>query len=186
LFVKFVSRPPYLPALRNHNWKAFARVYNGPDFAVNRYDAKLAAAYARWNAQLAAAAPGRTAKAPAPRARGPVAKPTLPPGRESFAPVGEIRENPRRRNVRRRHRPARLESPQHRHRSARHALPNDLAPAKQQASLMPAPVSRGGDRIPARWTSASQAVSGYMLYAWRAAMASGPGTAPTAALLRGA
>jgi hypothetical protein len=96
LFVKFVSRPPLLPALRTHNWKAFARAYNGPGFAANRYDSKLAAAYERWTRQ-----PTRGGKAPGPRRRTAVAASALPPGRESFAAVAEIRrENPRRRNVR--------------------------------------------------------------------------------------
>ena len=57
LFVKFVSRPPYLPALRAHNWAAFAKAYNGPGYAQNKYDSKLAAAYKRWSAELSQPAP---------------------------------------------------------------------------------------------------------------------------------
>jgi len=88
LFVKFISRPPLLPALRARHWKAFARAYNGPDFAANRYDERLATAYARWSE-----APG-TRKAQ-------TRVVALPPGRADFARIGEIRrENPRRRNVR--------------------------------------------------------------------------------------
>lgn len=34
--------------LRAHNWAAFARGYNGPGYAKNAYDVKLAAAFARW------------------------------------------------------------------------------------------------------------------------------------------
>lgn len=30
-----------------HNWAGFARRYNGPDYAANHYDTRLAAAYAR-------------------------------------------------------------------------------------------------------------------------------------------
>lgn len=95
LFVKFVSRPPLLPALRARNWKAFARAYNGPGFAAGHYDAKLAAAYEHWSRELAATpAPRRARRRAAPAT-------ALPPGRERFAPVTEIRrENPRRRNVR--------------------------------------------------------------------------------------
>lgn len=85
-FVKFVSRPPYLPALRNRNWKAFARAYNGPGFATNRYDGKLAAAYARWSEPQTPAATPRTRKPPAPRN---AASRGLPPGRETFAPISE-------------------------------------------------------------------------------------------------
>jgi len=91
LFVKFISRPPLLPALRSRRWKTFARAYNGPQFAAHRYDDRLAAAYARWSE--------------APRTRKPPTltdhRAALPPGRADFAPIGEIRrENPRRRNVR--------------------------------------------------------------------------------------
>ncbi len=93
LMVKFVSRPPFLPALRKHDWKAFARAYNGPGFATHAYDRRLAEAHARWTRELADDAPARTRRA---RRR-----PALPPGRDAFAPVVEIRrENPRRRNVR--------------------------------------------------------------------------------------
>lgn len=34
-------------ALRGHDWAEFASRYNGPQFARNKYDVKLAAAYAR-------------------------------------------------------------------------------------------------------------------------------------------
>ncbi|WP_208456887.1 N-acetylmuramidase domain-containing protein [Lysobacter solisilvae (ex Woo and Kim 2020)] len=92
LMVKFVSRPPFLPALRSHNWKAFARAYNGPGFATHGYDTRLAAAQARWAATLSAAAPRKAAAGKAS---------ALPPGRDGFTRIVEIRrENPRRRNVR--------------------------------------------------------------------------------------
>ncbi|HEY4193081.1 MAG TPA: peptidoglycan-binding protein, partial [Mesorhizobium sp.] len=35
-------------ALRNHDWIAFAKGYNGPAFAQNAYDRKIATAYARY------------------------------------------------------------------------------------------------------------------------------------------
>ncbi|AOA58906.1 N-acetylmuramidase family protein [Acinetobacter larvae] len=35
-------------ALKNKDWKAFARGYNGPAYAINKYDVKLAAAYKKW------------------------------------------------------------------------------------------------------------------------------------------
>lgn len=89
LMVKFVSRPPLLPALRKHDWKAFARAYNGPGYAANHYDERLAAAHARWSDTLPTSRPTRRARA------------ALPPGREGFVAIHEIRrENPRRRNVR--------------------------------------------------------------------------------------
>jgi N-acetylmuramidase/Putative peptidoglycan binding domain len=36
-------------ALRAHDWAAFARGYNGPEYARNRYDTRLAAAYQRYS-----------------------------------------------------------------------------------------------------------------------------------------
>jgi len=39
-----------LKALRNRKWPAFAKIYNGPAYADNLYDTKLARAYARHSA----------------------------------------------------------------------------------------------------------------------------------------
>lgn len=50
-FVKFVQLDPdMLKALRGRKWAAFARLYNGPAYADNLYDTKLAAAYKRHSA----------------------------------------------------------------------------------------------------------------------------------------
>jgi peptidoglycan hydrolase-like protein with peptidoglycan-binding domain len=46
-FVQFVRASKLDGALRDCNWAAFARAYNGPAYKKNRYDEKLAAAYAR-------------------------------------------------------------------------------------------------------------------------------------------
>lgn len=47
-FVAFVrSNPTLLKAIRERNWAAFARAYNGPNYTQYRYDQKMAAAYAR-------------------------------------------------------------------------------------------------------------------------------------------
>lgn len=47
-FVAFVrSEPAMHRALKARNWAEFARRYNGPAYAANRYDTRLAAAYAR-------------------------------------------------------------------------------------------------------------------------------------------
>ena len=105
LFVRFVSRPPYLAALRAKKWAAFAKAYNGPGYAQNKYDSKLADAYKRWAATLAPARPAKTgaaAKKPKKAAKTATGTATaLPPGRRDFAAVPAIqRENPRRRNVR--------------------------------------------------------------------------------------
>lgn len=48
-FVSFVKANRLDAALRNHDWKAFARGYNGPAFAVNRYDIKLENAWKKWS-----------------------------------------------------------------------------------------------------------------------------------------
>ncbi|GGY12661.1 DUF3380 domain-containing protein [Massilia dura] len=48
-FVRFVEHEaPMLAALKAKKWAAFAKLYNGPAFARNLYDAKLAAAYAKY------------------------------------------------------------------------------------------------------------------------------------------
>lgn len=45
-FVKFIlADANLLRALRSKDWAAFARIYNGPAFASNKYDTKLAEAY---------------------------------------------------------------------------------------------------------------------------------------------
>jgi len=52
-FVGYVQGAGLVQALRDHDWSAFSRGYNGPDYARNGHDLKIAAAYARH-----AAAPG--------------------------------------------------------------------------------------------------------------------------------
>ncbi|HKD06077.1 MAG TPA: N-acetylmuramidase domain-containing protein [Bryobacteraceae bacterium] len=47
-FAEFLKSARLDAALRGHNWAAFARGYNGPDFARNGYDVKLAAASDRF------------------------------------------------------------------------------------------------------------------------------------------
>ncbi|MBI1762263.1 MAG: DUF3380 domain-containing protein [Acidobacteria bacterium] len=44
------SQPKAAAALRAHDWAGFARVYNGADFAINKYDKKLAAAFQAFQA----------------------------------------------------------------------------------------------------------------------------------------
>lgn len=47
-FVMFIlADPRLLSAIRGRDWKAFARAYNGPGFARNSYDTKMAAAHRR-------------------------------------------------------------------------------------------------------------------------------------------
>lgn len=47
LMALFIDKAGLVDALRRHDWPAFARGYNGPNFARNSYDRKLALAYAR-------------------------------------------------------------------------------------------------------------------------------------------
>lgn len=48
-FAAFVMANPVMhKALRNRDWKTFAKTYNGPAYAANKYDTKLAAAHARF------------------------------------------------------------------------------------------------------------------------------------------
>jgi hypothetical protein len=50
-FVKFIKGNNLDGALRKKDWKTFARGYNGPAYAQNAYDQKMANAYARWKAK---------------------------------------------------------------------------------------------------------------------------------------
>jgi hypothetical protein len=46
-FVAFIKTKGLADTLIHQNWPAFARSYNGPDYAKNSYDKRLASAYAR-------------------------------------------------------------------------------------------------------------------------------------------
>lgn len=47
-FVRFVKADNrLLRALKSQDWATFARIYNGPNYAANKYDTKLAAAFKR-------------------------------------------------------------------------------------------------------------------------------------------
>jgi hypothetical protein len=48
-FVSFVQSKRLDEALRRHDWKTFARGYNGPAFAANEYDTKLENAWKKWS-----------------------------------------------------------------------------------------------------------------------------------------
>jgi hypothetical protein len=50
-FVKFIKANNLDGSLRNKQWATFARGYNGPAYAQNAYDKKMANAYARWKAK---------------------------------------------------------------------------------------------------------------------------------------
>lgn len=49
VFVKFISNDPVLlKAIRNDDWPAFAKRYNGSNYAKNKYDVKLEAAFRKY------------------------------------------------------------------------------------------------------------------------------------------
>ena len=50
LMTRYIDKAGLAAALRSHDWAAFARGYNGPGYARNAYDIKLAAAYTRYAA----------------------------------------------------------------------------------------------------------------------------------------
>jgi hypothetical protein len=52
-FTQFIISSGLADELRDRRWTDFARLYNGPGFAENRYDQKLAAAYDRLRARRA-------------------------------------------------------------------------------------------------------------------------------------
>lgn len=67
-FVAFVGANATMKAaLQKKNWATFAKAYNGPKYAENEYDTKMAAAYAR----LAPPAPPATRQGPVPLGRRP-------------------------------------------------------------------------------------------------------------------
>lgn len=47
-FVNFIQNEGMQPYLKRHDWKEFARRYNGPAYAQNQYDTKLAKAYEKY------------------------------------------------------------------------------------------------------------------------------------------
>ena len=47
LMARYIDKAGLAPALRSHDWAAFARGYNGPGYRANDYDGKLARAYRR-------------------------------------------------------------------------------------------------------------------------------------------
>lgn len=168
-FARFISRPPFLGALRKKDWAVFARTYNGPGYRQNRYDTKLATAYAHFlREETPVAARGTSAKAKA-RGKGKAAE-ALPPGRESFAIADTTRRrNPRRRNVR--PDPVDLRDWMYQPNVAiaprDWVMPNDPRPTKQQgttnactgfalATSIEYLLDRGGRPV--------ESISGYMLY----------------------
>lgn len=47
-FIRFVEKNGLAGALQSKNWAAFAKRYNGPNYRINKYDDKMAAAYKKY------------------------------------------------------------------------------------------------------------------------------------------
>ncbi len=45
---RFIEKNNLIAALKRKDWKAFAKGYNGAEYAKNQYDVKLANAYKKW------------------------------------------------------------------------------------------------------------------------------------------
>jgi hypothetical protein len=52
LMIKFIEKAGLAGKLRTGDFKGFARGYNGPSYALNRYDTKMASAAAEWRKLL--------------------------------------------------------------------------------------------------------------------------------------
>jgi hypothetical protein len=93
-FAQFIARDKYLTPLRKQDWATFAAAYNGPLYAKNKYDTRLAAAYATRAAAaapVAAVAAGAAGAAPkGKKGNGKSKVVVMPPapsqGRREFAP----------------------------------------------------------------------------------------------------
>lgn len=46
---RYIQSNNLISALKRKDWKAFAKGYNGPSYAKNQYDVKLASAYKKWS-----------------------------------------------------------------------------------------------------------------------------------------
>lgn len=101
-FTRFIARRWYLVPLRDKAWATFAERYNGPAYARNQYDVKLARAYERWAALAAAPALPRTRRGAAGRAggRARARSAQTPPGRPLIGAVPVARQLPMQRIVR--------------------------------------------------------------------------------------
>lgn len=51
LFARFIKGSGMLPALRDKDWKTFARKYNGPAYAKRRYHTRMASEYEKYKRQ---------------------------------------------------------------------------------------------------------------------------------------
>src|SRR3990167_4235370 len=61
--LRFIKKNRLQPYLNLHDWASFALKYNGPGYAQNRYDVRMAAAYKKWSAKV----DGMAIETPAPQ-----------------------------------------------------------------------------------------------------------------------
>lgn len=177
LFARFIARAPFVGALREQDWAAFARAYNGSGYRQNAYDSKLRDAYRRFSAAPSEAAAALKPKKSAAKksaakksARAKAAKPSvLPPGRASFAAVSPQRFQARRAPVRPDsvdlrdwlYRPSIAVSPR------AWMLPNDpraVKDQKQSNACTGFALATVIETLLARGDRPAEQISGYMLY----------------------
>jgi N-acetylmuramidase len=78
LMARYIDKAGLGPSLRDKDWTAFARGYNGPGYKKAGYHTKIEAAFRRYSAAAPAATPAQT----------PAAVP-VPPERPKAAPLGK-------------------------------------------------------------------------------------------------
>lgn len=62
--VREIENKKLTKKLNDHQWAAFAKVYNGPGYATNHYDTKMASAWATWKARGVPLVPATPIRAP--------------------------------------------------------------------------------------------------------------------------
>jgi hypothetical protein len=91
--IRFIVTNKLDDELRRHDWAGFARGYNGPGFAKNGYDKKLAASFARWQKIKDTPIPDAT-PAPAPKPSKPVDAPSPNTNPVVSRPAPEVTHKP--------------------------------------------------------------------------------------------
>jgi hypothetical protein len=83
---RYIAKAGLIPAIARRDWAAVARGYNGPGYAKNRYDERLAAAFARHGG-----ATTLTSNGPVAEAKAPAGKPSKPAAKSPPAPAASKR-----------------------------------------------------------------------------------------------
>jgi hypothetical protein len=53
VMVRVIKQLNLVPLINRRAWASFAKAYNGSGYKQNKYDTKLAAAFQRWQTQIA-------------------------------------------------------------------------------------------------------------------------------------